>query len=269
VNKHNDQNGLLFYQFERLATARGLSHGIFTRLGGVSSGPYRALNVGATVGDRPENVQANRERMARVLGVQDADIMTTWQVHGADVLVIRGREPQDWPPPRADAIITAEVGVPLTMRFADCVPILLYDPVRCALGLAHAGWRGTIAGVALAAVRAMHRAFGCQPRDIIAGIGPSIGPCCYEVGPEVASRVEDVFGLDAGLIRRAPGNNRNPRFDLWEANHRALHQAGVGHVEMSEMCTACNTHEFFSHRAEAGRTGRFGMLAVLRDGDGV
>jgi YfiH family protein len=260
------QDGLVFYRFDRLAGMSGLEHGVFTRLGGVSSGPYESLNVGSTVGDEPANVQVNRARVAGTMGVRDADTRTTWQVHSADVLLIGGREPQDWPPPKADAIITDRVGVPLIMRFADCVPVVLYDPVRHALGLAHAGWRGTVTGIAPAAVEAMRDAFGCRPEDLIAGIGPAIGPCCYEVGPEVVAQVRDAFGDADSLIHRPSPNGRNPRFDLWEANRRALREAGIEQVEVAGMCTACNTHEFYSHRAEAGRTGRFGLLAVLRDG---
>lgn len=258
------RNGLVFYQFERLALPEGVAHGVFTRLGGVSSAPFDSLNVGSTVGDDPSSVRANRERMAQVVGVRDADARTTWQVHGADVVVIRDRVPQSRPPPRADGIITAEVGIPLVMRFADCVPVFLYDPVRCVIGLAHAGWQGTIVGVGTAAVEAMHDTFGCCPGDIIAGIGPSIGPCCYEVGPEVVAQAQVIFGDVDQVIRFPSENGKGAHFDLWTANQHALREAGVEQIEVANLCTACNTDEFFSHRAEKGRTGRFGALIVLK-----
>ncbi len=255
---------LVFYRFEQAADA-GLTHGVFTRRGGVSEMPYASLNVGATVGDRPDHVLANRQRMAAVLDVREADIRTAWQVHSADVLVVRRGDVQDWPPPRADALITADSGVPLAMRFADCVPLLFYDPVKQVLGLAHAGWRGTIAGVGPATVETMVAAFGSQPADIIAGIGPSIGPQHYEVGPEVAARVREMFDDMAGLLRPS-GRDGHAYLDLWEANRRMLAAAGVQQIEVAGICTYEHVDEFYSHRAEHGRTGRFGMLAVLRDG---
>lgn len=264
--KYTDVNSLRFYQFEHLSGIAGLSHGVFTRWGGVSEGPFHALNVGSTVGDDPEHVRANREQLAMALGVRDADTRTTWQVHGADVLIVRRGDPAGWPPPQADGIITPDPGIPLVMRFADCVPLILYDPVQRVLGLAHAGWRGTVAGAGPATVERMAEVFGSKPGDILAGIGPSIGPCCYEVGDEVVEQVGRAFGPVEGLVHRSAANGKNPHLDLWAANEHALRLAGVGHVEQSGICTACNTHEFYSHRAESGRTGRFGVLAVIENG---
>jgi len=257
---HHD---LVYYQFDRLARAFGVAHGVFTRLGGVSPKPFDSLNVGSTVGDEIANVQANRESMAAALGACDADTRTTWQIHGADVVVARGRAAQGWPPPQADGIITNERELPLAMRFADCVPLVFYDPVQQAIGLAHAGWRGTVAGIGPATIKAMEGAFGSRPADIIAGIGPSIGPCCYEVGADVTQQIEDSFGTLEGLIHRQAGNGNRPHLDLWVANRLALAQAGVTVIEVAGICTASNTDEFFSHRAEAGQTGRFGALISL------
>jgi hypothetical protein len=168
-------------------------------------------------------------------------------------------------PPQADGIITDAHDVPLVMRFADCVPVLLYDPVKRAIGLAHAGWRGTVAGIGPATVQAMVDTYGSRPADIVAGVGPSIGPCCYEVGPEVVAQVRETFGTTRGLVEPET-EAHGPHLDLWEANRRALEKAGVQRIELSGLCTACHTHEFFSHRAEAGRTGRFGVILVLPDG---
>jgi len=255
---------MVYYQFEQFAPFGELVHGVFTRLGGLSAEPFQSLNVGLTVGDSVEHVQGNRQRVASALGFSDDDACTTWQVHGSDVIVQRKRGPQSWPPPRADAIITAERDLPLTMRFADCVPIVLFDPVKQVVGIAHAGWRGMLAGVGPATVRTMSAAFGSQPGDLIAGIGPSIGPCCYEVGPEVVEQVEAVFGGLDGLVTRPSTNGHNPHLDLWAANARLLAEVGVGHIEVSGLCTASMTHEFFSHRAEKGQTGRFAAAVMLR-----
>jgi hypothetical protein len=220
--------------------------------------------VGLTVGDDVASVQANRQLVAEALGFDDEDARTTWQVHGADVIVLRGRDPQAWPPPQADAIVTAEPGLPLVMRFADCVPLAFHDPVREVIGIAHAGWRGTLAGIGPATVLTMQVAFGCQPEDIIAGVGPSIGPCCYEVGDDVVEQVSDSFGATTGLLHQTEGNGHRPHFDLWAANARKLADTGVRRIEVAGLCTASMTHEFFSHRAENGRTGRFAAAMMLR-----
>jgi len=258
-------NGLVFYQFETLSNHPIVMHGLFTRLGGVSEAPFDTLNVGSTVGDDATCVRANRERMASVMDFSETDTRTVWQVHGTDVLVARQDEAPVWPPPKADAIITAEHDVPLVMRFADCAPLLFFDPINRVAGLAHAGWRGTLLGIGPVTVKAMSQAYGCHPQDIIAGIGPSIGPCCYEVGPEVVAGIREVFGASKPLVRSS-GDGGGDHFDLWAANEQALRMAGVGRIEMARICTACNTHEFYSHRAEGGLTGRFG--AVLKMGEG-
>jgi len=208
---------------------------------------------------------ANRAKMAETLGLRDEDSQTTWQVHGATVIAAPGKPTNGDVPPKADGIITDRRGVPLVMRFADCVPLLFYDPVRQAIGLAHAGWRGTVAGIGPATVQAMVDTYGSRPEDIVAGVGPSIGPCHYEVGPEVVAQVREVFGSMQGLIQ-VGSESHGPHLDLWEANRRALEKAGLRRIEVSGLCTACHTHEFFSHRGEAGRTGRFGAIIVMPDG---
>lgn len=260
--KHND---VVFYQFAALRPQTGLVHGIFTRRGGTSAPPFDSLNVGSTVGDDQDNVLANRRRVAEAMGFEEADTRTVWQVHGDDVFVARRGEPAADPPPKADGVITADPGLPLVMRFADCVPIVFFDPVRRVIGLAHAGWRGTVAGVGPATVRAMQQHFGSDPGDLIAGIGPAIGPCCYEVGQEVVLQVREAFPGEHRLILPPLNGHRGAHFDLWAANEAALRSAGVGHVETARICTSCQSYDFFSHRAEAGRTGRFAALIALKD----
>lgn len=248
---------LTYYTFDSL----DLPHGIFTRAGGSSAGQWSSLNVGGSVGDDPDHVRANRESMRNALKLDYAQVRTTWQVHEATVIV-GDEQPQNFDdPPRADAIITQNEGIGLEQRYADCVPILLHDPVRKAIGLAHAGWRGTVAHVGPATVNAMSRQFGSRPSDIWAGIGPSICAEHYTVGGEVIDAIRGAFGDSAGLLSQdAQGKTH---LDLWAANAVALQRTGVGHVEIGGLCTACNTDDFFSHRAEAGRTGRFGALLSL------
>lgn len=256
-------NNLVFYQFHSVSQYPALAHGVFTRRGGVSPPPYESLNIGSTVGDTLSNVVTNRTRMAEAMSIRDEETRTTWQVHGAEVLTVRQGDQQEWPPHKADGIITSDP-VPLVMRFADCVPIVLYDPVHGAVGLAHAGWRGTIAGAGPATVRAMSQHYGSRPSDIIAGIGPSIGPCCYEVGPEVIEGIEQAFGGKGGLVRSAEDGG-GTHLDLWAANERSLREAGVEQIETAMICTSCRVGEFYSHRRERGTTGRFGAVIALRE----
>ena len=149
------------------------------------------------------------------------------------------------------------------MRFADCTPLLLYDRHRVAVGLSHAGWRGTIKNITQATIAAMTKAFGSNPADIIGVIGPAIGPCCYEVGPEVIGAVESEFSQPDQLLTRR--RNGHGYFDLGAANRQQLLAAGVGEVVESQLCTACHTDKFFSHRAEQGKTGRFGVILGIRE----
>jgi len=258
--KHHD-NGLVYYCFEALSDQPGLFHGIFTRLGGVSSAPWATLNVGHTVGDDDEAVEENHHRICRTLDIARRDIVTGYQVHGTRVARV-GREDRGRVCPQTDVLITDVPGIALMQRYADCLPVLLYDPVHRAIGLAHAGWRGTLAGVTRKAVQAMRSAFGSRPADLIAGLGPGIGPCCYQVGPEIVEAARTAIpGWPSVLLRQRDGSWH---LDLWEANRRQLVQAGVVHIEMSGLCTACRTDEFYSHRAEQGRTGRFGIVVGFR-----
>jgi YfiH family protein len=147
------------------------------------------------------------------------------------------------------------------MRFADCVPILLYDPGRRVVGLVHAGWKGTVARIASAAVQAMRDQWGTQPDEIQAGIGPSIGAHHYSVGPDVITEVEKAFGQDANSL--LPAQDGGVQFDLWAANRLVLEQGGVRDIETAGLCTACDLSSWFSHRAEPGGTGRFGAIIAL------
>lgn len=256
-------NGLVYYQFESLARFGDIGemrHGVFTRLGGVSAGPFAALNVGRSGGDEPGAVAENHRRMCHALDADGASIASGYQVHGAGVALI-GPEDKGRTRPATDILLTNQPGIPLVQRFADCVPLVMYDPGRRVLALAHAGWRGTVQGVAREAVRAMAHAFGSQPCDIIAGLGPSIGPCCYEIGPEVAAQARSNFQRGERWLRSQAGGAIH--LDLWAANRGQLEAVGVGQVEVAGLCTACHTEEFFSHRAERGLTGRFGVMAML------
>jgi YfiH family protein len=261
---------LIYYRFASLAECDGLVHAVSTRLGGVSTGHLATLNLSYGVGDDPAAVVENRQRLSAAMGCALDDWVAAYQVHGTRVALVgkagrgRGAYEQTSALPETDALITARPGLLLSLRLADCAPIFLFDPAHHAVGLAHAGWRGTVANIAAATVQAMAAAFGSRPGDLRAGIGPAIGPCCYEIGADVARQVQAALPWAAAVQAERPGGSLY--LDLWEANRRALLAAGLRpeHIEVARLCTACHTAEFYSHRAERGRTGRFGAVIGLR-----
>lgn len=250
------------YRFQGLDDSDGLIHAVLTRIGGVSRAPYATLNLSDAVGDDPVAVRENHQRALGPLGWDRGQVVSPWQVHGAGVAVVEW-EHRGAVPPQSDAVVTAVPGVPLMMRFGDCTPILLFDPWRRAVGLAHAGWRGVVAGVAAATIETMTQRLGSTPAEIWAGIGPTIGPCCYEVGTDVARDIASACPPSAGVLQVVDGH---VHADLPAAVESQLRAAGVQRVEQAAVCTACRVDEFFSHRAEAGRTGRFGVVIGLERG---
>jgi YfiH family protein len=251
-------NGLVTYHFETMAVQE-VVHAVFTRLGGVSHEPFATLNIGHTVGDDEEAVAENLSRMYRYLGLGADCIVTPHQVHGSRVGFVTRDQAGDVIP-NTDGLATTTPQVGLLLRFADCQPILLYDPPNQALALVHAGWRGVAQAIARRAVEGMQEAFGTRPQELIAGLGPAIGPCCYSVGQDVASAMGYVLPDWEKALRLEAGTWF---FDLPEANGQQLKAAGVQNIEQAHICTACHVDEFFSHRAEGGRTGRFGVMAFL------
>ncbi|MCC7359139.1 MAG: peptidoglycan editing factor PgeF [Anaerolineales bacterium] len=252
---------LRYYQFGGFDSAH-VTHAVFTRHGGVSPAPYGSLNLSVSTGDAHDNVRANRLRAFQALGRAPESVADLWQVHSARVVVADTPNAPADHKGQADTLITDRPEVTLLLRFADCVPILLYDPRRPAVGLVHAGWRGTLQKAVGSAVQAMTDAFGSRPGDIMAAIGPSIGPCHYQVGLEVVAQTRAAFqdADDAGLLHPVNGGHH---LDLWAANAHALRAAGVEYIEQARLCTVCHQGEFFSHRAQGAVTGRFGALIGL------
>jgi polyphenol oxidase len=188
------------------------------------------------------------------------------QVHGAGVAVVRRGDPSSWTPPEADAIVTDDQTVALAVRVADCAPILIADGRRRAVAAVHAGWRGTMKGVAGAAVEALGREFGCDPGDLVAAIGPCLGPCCGEMGLEVAEMFR-AAGHDEDSIGRwftAGTGTARPHFDLWRANRDQLERAGVAadRVFAAALCTKSHPSVFHSYRAHGAGTGR--LLGLIK-----
>jgi purine-nucleoside/S-methyl-5'-thioadenosine phosphorylase / adenosine deaminase len=229
----------------RSALLDAFPHGFTTRLGGVSPAPWDSLNLGGAVGDAPERVAENWRRLEADTGLGFARVR---QVHGARA--VRADRPCA-PVEEADAVVSLRPGVAACVSVADCVPVLLADPGSGAVAAVHAGWRGTLARAAAEGVRALAREAGAPPARLLAAVGPSIGPCCYEVSADLAER----FRLELGPVVRGESA---PRLDLWAANRRVLEEAGLhpGRIEILGRCTACERDLFFSHRRDAGQTGR-------------
>jgi hypothetical protein len=265
MDRHQHKD-LIYYKFAGLDVCAELQHGITTRHGGISRGPYATLNLTKN-GDDAAAVEENLARACAALAVRREDLVSPNQRHTANVRRV-DRDDRGRVLPGYDALITDQAGVPLLLRYADCVPVLIYDPCRHAIGLVHSGWRGTVLGITRATVTAMTEAYGCRPADMIAAVGPSIGPCCYEVGQEVVDAVLQAFRMPDEparggneLLAGGPGRRH---LDLWAANALWLREAGVGQVELASICTACHRDEFFSYRASKGTTGHFGAIMQLK-----
>lgn len=255
-----------FWQAPSLIALPWLTHGVTERCGGASSEPFATLNLGLHVGDEPGRVVENRRRAAHALGFALETMVCAGQIHGGCVARVtlaeagRGAEAHADALPGVDALITDMPGVLLALFFADCVPVLLADPKRRAIGVAHAGWRGLAAGVLPQTIRVMQETFDTQPHDLIAAIGPCIGACCYEVGGEVAA----FFADDVQPLVSFDGR---PHVDLAGVTYRQLRAAGVRHdqITTSGHCTSCLPNAYFSHRRDRGETGRMGALIGITD----
>lgn len=267
---HTVRLGALEYRTADALT--GSRHCFSTRLGGVSAGPLGTLNLGVHRGDAPENVQENYAILGAAVGFSPEDTVFTRQVHTDTVLRVsasdRGtglfRDQQT----DCDALITDEPGLALCCFSADCVPILLYDPVRRAVGAVHSGWRGTAMGIAAKAVAAMAREFSSRPADVRAAIGPCIGPCCFETDRDVPDAMRDALGADAEeAIRRA---GEKFFIDLKALNTRWLTRAGLApeHIDVSAECTCCDPARFWSHRRVGAQRGSLAGIIALAPQEG-
>jgi YfiH family protein len=249
------------YQFGSFAAhAPAAGHALFTRHGGVSLPPFASLNLSHAVGDAAERVRGNRARCLAVLGRALPDLIVAGLVHGAAVGVSEtcpGEPGVDGSRviPRVDSLISATPGAVLMITAADCLQILLLDPRVPAIGLVHAGWRGLVAQAIAATVEAMTRQYGTRPDHLLAGVGPGLGLCCAEF-------TDPQSELPHGFAPFIHGRH----VDLRAVAGDQLAQAGLrpGNVEHMNLCTRCRRHEFFSHRGDQGRTGRFGAFLVLQ-----
>ena len=259
----HSREGIVYFEFASLAGNGRSQHAIFARQGGVSQPPHDSLNLSVSVPDEKTAVYANRAKAFGLFGRQNDTVVHAHLVHGNTVARVTQANNGTWVE-HVDALITNEPGCGLTMNYADCTPIFLYDPVQQAIGLGHAGWKGAVVDLPGAMVWAMQQQFGSHPADLLAGIGPCISWQQYEVDEPLVSEVKAAFANWELLLRKPVGKaNGRFHFDLPEANRHNLARAGVQQIELSGFCTAQRTDLFFSHRAEKGKTGRFGTIFIL------
>lgn len=247
----NRLDDLIYYTFEKLTSFPEIKHGVFTRDGGISTGSCSGLNIGIVPNDSRDNVHKNRKLILKAL---DGDyIVSTIQTHGTNVFVSNGLVEDNI---EADAIITDRNGATLLIKTADCQAVVLYDHVKKIIGNVHSGWRGSISNIVGTTVEAMKKEFGSNPKDIFAGIGPSLGPCCAEFKNFRDEIPEKYWSYDVG----------NNHFDFWKISIDQLREKGVPeeNIEIGNICTKCNPDLFYSYRKERD-TGRFGTVIMLKD----
>ena len=266
-----ERHGVLFYVCPEMRAA-GFPHGFSTRLGGVSPPPWDSLNLGGSCGDQPERVSENFRRFCAAAGTDPDRLVKNQQVHGDTVRAVTGADVMSFPGQpgtvEADGLLTREPGVCLAVFSADCIPVLLCDPVRRAVCAVHAGWRGTALGIAARGVERMAQAFGARPGDILAAIGPGISTCCFETHADVPGGLRAGMGAAAeAYIHPIPGTEKY-HVDLKGANRAWLLRAGLApeHIAVCAACTACGLETFWSHRRLGARRGSMAALIQIREG---
>jgi len=260
-------NGLSLLQFNNLNRYPGLLHFTTLRTGGTSTANYSSLNLGLNSGDSSENVLSNRNKLCSALGISAEKLIFPIQTHTATVKLITHdffnalKEDQKGYLLDTDAIITDLKGVCVAVKTADCVPVLLFDPVRNVVAVIHAGWRGTAQNIVLKTIQKLVEEFGSEPADLIAAIGPSISPDVYEVGGEVFSQFESNF-----YHHKVPSHPDKRMLDLWKANHHQLISGGVSseQIEIAQLCTWSESERFFSARRDGAKTGRMATGIMMR-----
>ena len=258
---------LHFPMFEQLGI---VEHCFSTRMGGVSQGIYESMNFSFTRGDKQEAVMENYRRVAQAMGVQADDFVTTDQTHTTNIRRVSKADcgkgvtkPRDYTD--VDGLITNEPGVVLSTFYADCVPLYFVDPVNKAIGLSHSGWRGTFGRMGKKTLEAMGEAYGTNPAEVYAAVGPSICQDCYEISEAVADYFYTEFPTHGEEILINKGNGKY-QLDLWKTNEIILTEAGIlpEHLAVTNICTCCNEKLLFSHRASRGQRGNLGAFMMLR-----
>lgn len=266
--KEQTVNGVCFDTAELLSAAGGVRHGFSTRIGGVSEGIWTSMNLGTTRGDDPAAVRENYRRFCAAVGVNGGKIVMSNQIHSDVVRIVTAADvkadlyaPEGY---ETDGLLTDLPGVTLVVFAADCIPVLLYDPVRKVAGAVHAGWRGTAAGIARKAAERMKEVYGCKGEDILCAIGPGIGRCCFETHEDVPNAMTGALG-SAALPYVESLSGGKFKVDLKGLNAAWIRRAGVAkeHIAVSDACTVCRSGRYWSHRATGGQRGSGASMIML------
>ena len=262
-------NQFTIYHANNLYQKQGVVHGFSSRIGGYSSVPYQGLNLGLTSGDAVADVQKNRIAFASALGILPEQVVSGLQVHGTNIARVtaadcgKGFLSANTALPDTDGLVTNVPGIALMTLYADCVPVLFYDPYAQVIAVCHCGWRGTVNRMAAKTAGVMISEYGCRAEHILAAIGPSISQANYEVDQAVLIQFRDAFSFADELIQHI--DELHGKIDLWKANQLQLEELGLlrDNIEISGFCTYENVDRFYSHRAEHGITGRNAALLML------
>ncbi len=265
---HTHTKNELVYLTSDVLEGSGITHGFSTRRGGVSPAPWDSLNLDDRRGDDLAHVHENFRRLCAALDADAERVVLSRQVHRDDVRIVTAADAgkglwyaQDYD--SADALVTDVPGMALIVFSADCNVLLLHDPVRRVVGAAHAGWRGTAAGIAAKTARVMHDVYGCAPSDIRAAVGPAIGQCCFETDGDVPAALRDALGAAAEPYMA--WNGKKWHIDLKGINALWLHREGVTHTDICPDCTACRPDLYWSHRRMGLRRGEQAALIALTE----
>lgn len=268
---NGDSKALPLLHYPLLDETGIVEHCFTTRMGGVSEDIFSTLNLSFSRGDNPDSVMENYRRVARVFGKTVDDFICTDQTHTTNVLRV-GKEETGFgvtksrPYTDVDGLITDVPGVILSTFYADCVPLYFVDPVHRAIGLSHSGWRGTVGRMGQKTLEAMKEAFGTNPEDVIAAVGPSICQECYEISEDVAEHFYKEFEGHGDEILINKGNGKY-QLDLWKTNEIVMLEAGIlpEHLVVTNICTCCNSDVLFSHRASQGKRGNLAAFLMLKE----
>ena len=264
------KNGEVVYlTFPKIEAAGGVKHAFSTRAGGVSKGNCATMSFGFSLGDDKDDVLKNYALFCSAFGTNAENCVLSQQTHTANLRIVtaedkgkgifRERDYSD-----IDGLVTNEKGLVLVTQYADCTPLAFYDPVKKVVATSHGGWRGTVQEIAAKTVELMQSRFGCDPKDILCGIGPNIGKCCYEVDDPVINEINKLTYLDLSACYSEKGGGKY-MLDLREVNREILIHAGIKpeNIDVADLCTCCNSDIFHSHRATKGKRGTLALMITL------
>jgi len=262
----NQQDKVLFFSFPHFEKYPFINHGFSSRLGGVSHGIYESMNLNFASGDDRDKIIENYKIICRALNLNFENLVISSQTHDAEIRCVteedRGKgiiKARDYD--GIDGLITNIPGIPLVTLYADCVPLFFMDPVKRVVGLAHAGWKGTVKGIGQKMIQKFVDIYGSSKSDILVGVGPSIGQCCFEVESDVVNKFVKIISNDNSI--KDMGNGKY-MMDLWDINKEILIQSGIDkrNIVVTDVCTKCNKDILFSHRGHNGKRG--GMAAIIQ-----